>query len=1130
MAELKISVIGSFHVESDGMHRSAENWTPKERELLAALAIATVGGRKLQAKQLFRMVWGVEYDGANSKKNRETFKTHVNNVRTYLHGPGPENKKLRSKNLKRSRDDLVWLHDVDVDLDRFKQSIKSESFELSLDIAGDGARGLVDDLVFRDGDHEWIDSERDSFLKAVDRRFASQIELELRNNSRLAAKRIAERGLAFAEIHRVVALIESAEKRLDEVVNGLETGDATESTSRSGPVDLASARSAYLSSLQGVVQGLHFSRTGLSNKKLALSDVYAPTPTRSAISVEACGGRVRRWQLSLLPNNARTYRMDRGAAVPIEEIDDPTNSLVQALIPSIEAALADGVDPDYSEPVPRPLALSPPWLDGTKWNYRPLYVSDLIVAHPRLVVLGAPGSGKSTAARHIAIERAVSLMDSEEESDTLVSPVYVTLSDFVKSTSFLDNKELPIVERFWAYVKDTYCPDDYGAAVEELFDEFRGGRVALILDGLDEIPDVHRLDSSVTNRQQIERLISGLAAIEPEFILITSRIDGYSHWEIPGFEVAELAPLRNADIERIGRAFFETIRSGPPTVSRFLIALEPIPDSLKDRPLFVNLMASVFAKRDFKSADIEVGLPPNRGALFRESLHLLLERWTIARFDQPSLDARLRCTPSELYDRLRAIAFLTQTKSATTDRADQIDLADLVRELFQLESEPETREVLTFLSKEAGVLVSPSPNEYEFAHRGFQEYLSASHLTTLENGAELLRSEIVRSPITWREPGLMIGDTMDDDRCKLDVWDFVEALVMPAEGCPVPNHESLWLASQLLVKAITPEARERPRNVALVEESRRQFANVLEGESELEPVRLAEIAESLGVLGDDRVGVGCIDRVPEHAWVAVPGGPYSIGATSYEIEALAGASWASSWSFAREQPSHGVKLTAFEIAKYPVTVEQFDAFLRDEDGYRNTRWWSKAGRAWRERAGDRVESDDRRPNLPITGVSWYEASAYCKWLSSKTSEKIRLPTEAEWEVAARGPEGLCFPWGNEFDMSACNSNLANINRVIPVGATKQGQPPWLDGPLDMAGNVWEWCSTIAESTDGQRFGYPYDSEDGRESIARGDSWFRIVRGGSFVNAPFNCRNGFRGRDLPGSQFARQGFRVARSIA
>ena len=134
-----------------------------------------------------------------------------------------------------------------------------------------------------------------------------------------------------------------------------------------------------------------------------------------------------------------------------------------------------------------------------------------------------------------------------------------------------------------------------------------------------------------------------------------------------------------------------------------------------------------------------------------------------------------------------------------------------------------------------------------------------------------------------------------------------------------------------------------------------------------------------------------------------------------------------------------------------------------------------------------------KANHPVVKVSWYDAMEYCKWLNEKLQGEIgalavRLPTEAEWEKAARGEQGNEWPWGNEFDAAKCNSSEGGKGDTTPVGAySPQGDSPY--GAADMAGNVWEWCHSIFKP-------YPYKADDGREKES--GSELRVVRGGAWI--------------------------------
>jgi formylglycine-generating enzyme required for sulfatase activity len=208
----------------------------------------------------------------------------------------------------------------------------------------------------------------------------------------------------------------------------------------------------------------------------------------------------------------------------------------------------------------------------------------------------------------------------------------------------------------------------------------------------------------------------------------------------------------------------------------------------------------------------------------------------------------------------------------------------------------------------------------------------------------------------------------------------------------------------------------------------------------------------------------------------------------------------------------------YSIAKYPITNAQFAKFI-EAGGYQQQKWWTSDG--WQQREEDgwtqpRYWNDNKwnGAEQPVVGVSWYEAVAFCLWLSETAGERIMLPTEQQWQYAAQGDDGRTYPWGNDWDCQRCNNSVSPCDSNVTTSVTQfegKGNSPF--GVVDMAGNVWEWCLT----------GYDTGSQD------KSGTDVRVLRGGSWYNGDadfFRCD--FRYRDNPHGRDFDYGFRVSRS--
>ena len=130
------------------------------------------------------------------------------------------------------------------------------------------------------------------------------------------------------------------------------------------------------------------------------------------------------------------------------------------------------------------------------------------------------------------------------------------------------------------------------------------------------------------------------------------------------------------------------------------------------------------------------------------------------------------------------------------------------------------------------------------------------------------------------------------------------------------------------------------------------------------------------------------------------------------------------------------------------------------------------------------------PSQPVVGVCWFEARAYCLWLSAQTGQSFRLPTEAQWEAAARGLEGRRYAWGNDYDETRCNVLDTKLRRTTPIGIFTEGDTPAsVQGELKCAASLSDMTGNVSEWTSSHNTPYPYQPDDGGGTAPRGARWF-----------------------------------------
>ncbi len=575
-------------------------------------------------------------------------------------------------------------------------------------------------------------------------------------------------------------------------------------------------------------------------------------------------------------------------------------------------------------------------------------------------------------------------------------------------------------------------------------------------------------------------------------------------------------------------------------------------------------------------------LPEDRADLYEQTVSLLLARWQRAReavdadgqpVVEPGILQVLATGEGPLRTALNKLAFDAQQRQRQ-DEDGRDAPADIPRERVLWAFEPllgkvEPKTLLAYLHQRAGLLIPRREDVYAFPHRSFQEYLAASHLFDQTEFYGRVR-ELGDQDMTWWREVLLLAIVRGGIGSA--VRSMKELLPLDPGKTPSPT---AWR-----MVGLVGEAAAELRLAGRVHEGQDYgdllgaicywLQRLVEG-GHLAPAERLTAGDALGMLGDSRLGVGLVAGVepplPDIAWVAISDGPFTMG--SDESDAMA-------WD--DERPAHELRLPLYFVARYPVTNAQFRPFV-EGDGYGNPAYWTAEGWAWRQGAepdlspyadlpeatrkdfaewlAERTVDKRGQPwwwdnpkwgaaNRPVVGVSWYEALAYCRWLDAclranggvlrmgdaqkvaiPPGYRVCLPSEAEWEKAARSGDGRLWPWPGGWQEGRANTQEAGLEQTSPVGLFPDGRSA--HGLLDMAGNVWQWTrSRWGGRTRRPDYGYPYDPDDGREDLGGPD--LRVVRGGSWYLEQKFARCAYRDWFIPDLFNNDHGLRVVVSLA
>ena len=607
----------------------------------------------------------------------------------------------------------------------------------------------------------------------------------------------------------------------------------------------------------------------------------------------------------------------------------------------------------------------------------------------RAALLGAPGAGKSTTLRRLAVNLATKALEDATEP----IPIFATLGDWKgveELTGFLNSRTVEL-------------EGDVEALIQS-------GQAILLLDGLNEIPPGDKTKKIPTREEKAQKIRALSKKIS---LYVSCRQEDYKDKLVLGLDVLTLKPLTPERIRAVvehwvaltnGRpdlaeGFFWQLAAGGDThdakelakLFRKWLSLKATerqfwtvtrPDELKNvyaktspaehalwlrhipkersllrlaaNPFMLVMLFSVWGRNHGK-------LPRNRGDLFgqfaRTLLTGLVQKGGAKGDVEPLLAALANLAWRMQSERSGEVDFGVMTVVARAVAENTLGVAGLKQALDS-----------TILEGDE----SGAESTVRFRHQLLQEYFAAWALD--ERLSDMPAATLWHPDAWWQRTG----------------WEETAVLLAGkhAQDCQAVIR---WLADaqpEVAVQCMEESGAELPGKAQLLLElGERWRARLLTGQR---PEERAAVGRALGRVGlDQRKGVGVRNGIPEIDWVKIPAGAFL-----YQDEK-------------KPRP-----LAAFEMAKHPVTNAQYRAFLQAEDGHGDDRWWQ----------GLTVTGTDRTPsagawtedNHPRERVSWFEAMAFCAWLSHKLGFDVSLPTEQQWERAARFTDGREYPWGDGY--------------------------------------------------------------------------------------------------------------------
>lgn len=804
---------------------------------------------------------------------------------------------------------------------------------------------------------------------------------------------------------------------------------------------------------------------------------------------------------------------------------------------------------------------------------RPLSTLEAATQTRRLALLGDPGSGKSTFVQQLAAHLALARLGEQDSLPgwppqtwpllTLLRDLAPRLAAITLADPVTKSQEEALVAAVLAQWQADLAQLDAAGLAADLPALLTTESVVLFFDGLDEVPEA--------KRRHVRLAVQAVLRTYPTIhrVIITCRIRSYAGPAVlPDFTGHTLAPFNPDQVRTFIQAWYNAqTRLGRLTAEQAAdrtgdlqeAALSAHLQELAQNPMLLTTMALIHQR--------EVGLPRERVRLYDEAVKVLLTRWQ-KRKDLPVSD-RLQTVLADqlkirqMMERLAYEVHQRQSHSQANTSAVQGDLprlaaAALLEEARYLGDLGLASEFLDYVDQRAGLLQGRGGEEgskaaiaYTFPHRTFQEYLAGCYMVTGRQRQVIqeYRQRVAEGDFWYLAGQLGAEELLYNRRDPEDMLDLAYALCPAGEpGTLAEWRAVVWSGQMAVTRGQAEIAADTGGREGGFKYLRRLVDRLKQALRlpDLKALERVEAGRALAVLGDNRPGVGLRpDGLPDILWCDIPAGPFVRGSQDDRLSFLG----------AKEAPRQMINLPAFKISRYPITNAQYITFVKG-NGYGQARYWivAEAAGYWREGQVKRITWTEEGPedewanrpydfgppfnlsNHPVVGVNWYEAVAFCQWSTEQLrsvgelgpDEEVTLPSESQWEKAARGPllplslkergpggevEPRLYPWGNESDPKRANYSDTGIGTTSAVGCFPQGTSVY--GVEDMSGNVWEWCRTKYEES------YKHYRDDNDLE----DDTPRVLRGGSFATNSRNACCTTRGRDNPDHALRRNGFRV-----